>query len=148
MSAPVVPESERLRKQLQVTLKAERAANALIKLRNSPEVVKALQLRDEGKMNCAEISKACGKSSSSWWSTVAKKLGEPSLLKRTRTVPAKTPKKSSTALQDLMPDEMLWANYMAAAMTASAHEKTTLDTALRADEALEEHRQRFPRHTT
>lgn len=143
MSAPV-SESERLRKQLQATLKAERAANALIKLRNSPEVVKALQLRDEGKLNCAEISAAVGKKSGSWWSTTAKKLGEPVLLKRTRRVPA-TPRKPATALQDLMPDEMLWANYMAAAMAGAMPIETTIAVAARADEALEEHRQRFPR---
>ena len=144
MSTPV-PESARLRKQLQATLKAERAANALIKLRNSPEVVKALELRDQG-FNTAEISAAVGKKSSSWWSTTAKKLGEPSVLKRTRTVPAKTPRKPAPSVQDLMPDELLWANYMAAAMTARAHEETTLATAAYADEALEEHRQRFPRN--
>lgn len=144
MSAPVVPESERLRKQLQVTLKAERAANALIKLRNSPEVVKALQLRDEGELNTAEISAACGKKSSSWWSTVAKKLGEPSVLKRTRTVPAKTPRTSvKAATPQHMSDEEVWCQYMAARIMGYS---LVMDVqASYADDALAEHRKRFPK---
>lgn len=143
MSTPI-PESERLRKQLQATLKAERRANALIKLRNSPEVVKALELRDQG-FNTAEISAAVGKKSSSWWPTTAKKLGEPSVLKRTRTVPARVPRKAADvppALQH-MSDEEVWCQYMAARIMG--HSSVMDVQASYADDALAEHRKRFPK---
>lgn len=68
-----------LREQLRAAERAERKAKQLELLRKSPKVVQALRLRDEGK-STAEISEACGMKSSSWWSTTAKKLGEPSVL--------------------------------------------------------------------